>query len=153
MMRYSPDFLPENYRLMFSSLDCSDMNFHAWTFNWLDNRNLPPCGLNFNYPDFDKINWEVINPNYFKLVNINVRDVLDNYSDDCPGDNNGGYTLSPFKYYRVREILAQNEKIEYPEVITNGHGEYVVFDGRHRLNALLKIYGIESIKAKVFLMD
>lgn len=150
MSKYDPNFLPENYRLMFSSLDCSDKEFHFWKFNWLANENLPPCELNIDYPNFEKINWEKLNPEDFQLVTINIKEILKKFEDLKGSESNGAYYLSPHKYYNVRKLISENKKVQYPEVTKDYKGEYSLMDGRHRLNVLLKIYGVETIQAKYF---
>jgi len=144
-------FVPTNYKLMFSSMDCSDDDYHFWTFNWQSNENLPACGLSLQYPNFNEIVWETVNPEYFKLVTINIKGVLDRFHY-----GEGGYLLSPFKYYRIRKELAMNSsetKFYFPEVSLGADGQYRLGQGRHRLNALLKIYGIEEAPVKLSLID
>lgn len=143
--------IPINYKLMFSSLDCSDHDFHFWTFDWQSNENLPPCELGLTYPDFENIYWEELNPKYFRLVTIDIKDVLDRFHS-----GKEGYLLSPFKYYRIRQELANNAPdfvFYYPEVSLCDDGKYHLGQGRHRLNALMKIYGIEKIQVKMSLFD
>ena len=143
--------IPENYKLMFSSLDCSDDDTHFWTYNWENNENLPPCALNFKYPEFEEIVWEDLDPECFKLITVDIKDVLDRFHN-----GEAGYLLSPFKYYRVRKELSNNSaelKFYYPEVRIGGDHKIHLGEGRHRLNALMKIYGLKEIKAKVFLKD
>ena len=144
--------IPEDYKLMFSSLDCSDNSYHFRVFDWQSNDNLPPCGLGLNYPDFENINWEKLNPECFRLVTIDIKEVLDRFK---PYDGVEGYLLSPWKYYRIRKELSLNSPqrvFYYPEVSIE-NGKYHLGQGRHRLNALMKIYGIEKILVKVSLID
>ncbi|MFL9560605.1 hypothetical protein, partial [Acinetobacter baumannii] len=121
------------------------------SINWENNDNLPRCDLGFEYPEFDKIVWEELKPEFYKLVEINIRDVLDRFQS-----GESGYLLSAFKYYQVRKELSLNSadiKFHYPWVRLGGDGKYHLVDGRHRLNALVKIYGIEKIKVKISLTD
>lgn len=119
-----------------------------WDINWEANENIPACGLNLDYPEPENLVFEDINKEYFKLVTINIKQVLDEF----PG--NEGYFLKPLKWYRVRHSFIkslQGEPIEYPEVMLTGTGNYILSDGRHRLNALMKIYGLETTLAKVWI--
>lgn len=133
---------PPYYKEMFSSLDCSDGQMYLdRRVNWQDLDNLPDCGLGLAYPQFNEIIWKEINPDYDELITINARELLNRFDGE-------GYLLSAFKYHRIRCELAKNgvdRLFYYPEVCKNLNGEYGLIGGRHRLCALMKIYGVEDI--------
>lgn len=131
---------------MFSSQDLSGTkDLPEWTEDWFNSDNLPDCGLNLTYPDFDKIEWKSDTQSGLELVEINITDILDRFSL-------GGYNLDAWKYFNIRQELAKNSKenpFYYPEVTLGSDGKFHLGQGRHRLNVLHKIYGIKTLLVEV----
>lgn len=140
-------FIPENYKLMFSSQDCSDARVYGgWRVDWESADNIPKCGLNLNYPKFEEIVWKKTYQTNSILVDIDIREVLDSF-------RNRGYDLDAWKYYDGRLKLSKNSlenPFFYPEVNLNVNNKFELGQGRHRLNILLNVYGIKTIKAEFF---
>lgn len=132
---------------MFSTFDCSDAKtYGGWRVNWEAAGNLPKCGLNLTYPKFEKIVWEKTYHNDSELVEVNIKEILDSFKA-------GGYDLDAWKYYQGRIKLAENSSknpFHYPIVEIDGYNKYQLGEGRHRLNILRTVYGIETIKAELY---
>lgn len=139
------DQFPPHYIEMFSNVDCSDSKLYLERkVNWKSIENLPKCQLGLSYPKFEDIVWQKVHFDYDELLLINAKELLDRFDGQ-------GYLLSAFKYHRIRRELSRNSEelpFFYSEVYLDEDGQYRLLNGRHRLNALMNIYGLEYITVK-----